>query len=85
LGIFGLPYQLSMLAIEANQAIFLRTFALAGGGGNAEREARLMVEEKLVAMTKAHAKLSRGASPEVVVQDLRKTVRANVRRLSKAI
>jgi hypothetical protein len=41
--------EISMLAFEAQQAIWLRGMKIAAGGPAAEREAKLMVKEKVTA------------------------------------
>lgn len=80
---FGVFYQLSMLAFESQQAIWLRTMRLSLGGPGAQREARRMVSEKVAAGQVATGKLLTGSSPEAVVQSYRRKVRKNVKRLSK--
>jgi hypothetical protein len=74
---------MSMLAAEAQQVIWLRAMKLALGGPGAEREAQRMVSEKVTAANKAAGKLMAGASANSVVRDYRRKVRANARRLSK--
>jgi len=80
---FKLFYDMSMLAFESQQAIWLRTLRLAQGGSRAEREAKLMISEKVVAAQNAAGKLMTGAAPGAVVRDYRRKVRSNVKRLSK--
>lgn len=77
-------FDLSMLALESQQAIWLRTMKLCAGGTAGNREARLMVDEKLLAGMQAASKLMGGAHPSSVVKAYRRKVRANVRRLSKS-
>lgn len=77
-------FDLSMLAYESQQAIWLRTIKLSTGGPAADREAKLMVDEKLSAAMQAAGKLIGGAHPSSVVKAYRRKVRANVRRLSKS-
>jgi hypothetical protein len=55
----------------------------AGGGVQAEREARRMVAEKSVAFTDAVVSLATGASIDKVVRRYRKIVRANKTRLTR--
>ena len=76
-------YNLAMLAAEAQQAFWLRVFRIAGGGRGAAIETNMMVPEKMEAATRATLRLMTGASPDSVVGDYRRKVRANIRRLSK--
>jgi len=80
---FGPWINLTMLAAESQQVIWLRLAKLGGGGAAAGTEASLMVSEKLAAATDAAGRLMMGASPDSVVRGYRRKVRANVRRLSK--
>lgn len=80
---FKLFYELSMLGLEAQQAIWLRGLKLASGGRAADVEAALMVTEKVKAAQSAAIKLATGTAPVGIVRGYRKKVRANVRRLSK--
>ena len=74
---------MSMLAAEAQQVIWLRTMKLALGGPGVHREVRRMVTEKVTAANKATGKLMAGSSANSVVQVYRRKVRSNARRLSK--
>jgi hypothetical protein len=74
---------LMMLAAEANGVIALRMMRLMKGGKNARREAELMVREKIDAAAKATASLMAGASGDKIVNEYRKRVAANAKRLSK--
>ena len=76
-------FDLAMLALESQQVIALRMLRLAAGGAGAQREARRMVSEKIVAAAGANARLMTGASPGSVVRSYRKKVRANARRLKR--
>jgi hypothetical protein len=80
---FRFWYGVASLAVESQQAIWLRLLKLNAGGPNARKEANLMVSEKTAAARNATRRLMLGASPNSVVQSYRKKVRANVRRLSK--
>lgn len=80
---FKLFLEMSMLAFEAQQAIWLRGMKLAAGGSAAEREAGLMVSEKVSAGQDAFFKAATGKAPLGIVRGYRRKVRANVRRLSK--
>lgn len=75
--------EMSMLAFESQQAIWLRSLKIAAGGPAAEREAKLMVKEKVVAAQTAAVKAATGAGPVGIARGYRRKVRANVRRLSK--
>ncbi len=72
----------TMLAFESCDVIRLRLTRLAAGGSSADREARLMVNEKVDAMFEATASLMAGASPASVVGRYREHVAANARRLA---
>ena len=76
-------FDLTMLAIESQQVIRLRTIKLARGGKRAHKEARLMVVEKVAAALQESGRLFMGARPSSVVKRVRKKVRANARRLSR--
>jgi hypothetical protein len=71
------------LAMEANEVIALRVMKLMQGGKRARREANLMVREKIDAAIKAGARLMTGASGEEIVQQYRRRVAANARRLGR--
>jgi hypothetical protein len=73
----------SMLAAESQQVVWLRLAKLAGGGQGARSEAGLMVSEKMMAASRAAGRLMGGASANSVVRDYRRKVRSNRRRLSK--
>lgn len=75
--------EMSMLAFESQQAIWLRSMKIAAGGPAAEREARLMVKEKVAAAQRAAVKAATGTGPVGIARGYRRKVRANVRRLSK--
>jgi hypothetical protein len=74
-------YNLAMLATESQQVFWLRMMKLGGGGASARNEAFLMVSEKLAAAGEAAGRLMMGASPNSVVIDYRRAVRANAERL----
>lgn len=76
-------FDMTMLGIEAQQVIWLRTMKLAMGGKRGEREAHRMIGEKLVAAAQASTKIAGGASPGTVAKGYRRKVRANLRRLSR--
>ncbi len=72
-----------MLAGEAQQVIWLRTMKLALGGAKAEREANLMVSEKISSAQVETLKLMMGGSLDATTKNVRRKVRANRKRLSK--
>ncbi len=72
-----------MLAGEAQQVIWLRTMKLALGGAKAEREAKLMVSEKIASAQIETLKLMMGGSLETTTKNVRRKVRANRKRLSR--
>jgi len=80
---FKIFYEMSMLAFEAQQAIWLRTVKLSQGGTAADSETKLMVTEKVAAAQQAAVKLVTGTTPISIVRGYRQKVRSNVRRLSK--
>ena len=73
-----------MLAVESNHVIGLRTMKLMRGGKRAQREAELMVREKIDAALDATARLMAGASGDAIVRRYRRRVAANAKRLTKA-
>lgn len=75
-------FEMSMLAFEAQQAMWLRALKLSVGGAAGDREAKLMVSEKVAAAQQATVKLMLGAAPATVIRGYRRKVRANIRRLS---
>ena len=72
-----------MLAVESNRVIGLRTMKLMRGGKRAQREAELMVHEKIDAALDATARLLAGASGDAIVRRYRRRVAANAKRLTK--
>jgi hypothetical protein len=72
----------TMLAFEACEVIRLRLSMFASAGAAAEREAHLMVNEKVDAMFEAGASLMAGATPAAIIGRYREHVAANARRLS---
>jgi hypothetical protein len=77
-------HSLMMLAVESNRVIGLRTMKLMRGGKRAQREAELMVREKIDAALDATARLMAGASGDAIVRRYRRRVAANAKRLTKA-
>lgn len=76
-------FEMTMLAFETQQAMWLRALKLSTGGAAGGREATLMVSEKVTAAQQAATKLILGAAPVTIIRGYRRKVRANVRRLSK--
>jgi uncharacterized lipoprotein NlpE involved in copper resistance len=74
----------AMLTMESMQVIHLRLAALATGDDNAQREAQLMVSEKVDAAIEAGASMMAGASTASIIDRYRQHVAANVKRLSVA-
>jgi hypothetical protein len=74
---------LMMLTVESQQVIWLRSMKLAAGGTKAEKEARLMVSEKMLMASLEGGRLLMGATSANVVKRYRSKVRANVKRLSR--
>jgi 2-iminoacetate synthase ThiH len=71
----------TMLAFEAFEVIRRRLTMFATPGEVADREAQLMVSEKIDAMFEAGANLMAGASAADVVDRYREHVAANAKRL----
>ncbi|KQK29124.1 hypothetical protein ARD30_20135 [Bosea thiooxidans] len=76
-------WEMSMLACESQQAIWLRGMKIAAGGAAAKREAELMVKEKVSAAQTAVLKAATGTGPVGIARGYRRKVQANVRRLSR--
>jgi hypothetical protein len=76
-------FNLMMLALESNGVIALRMMKLMRGGRSAQREAKLMVSEKVRAAIEASTNLAAGASGDEIVHRYRQHVAANAKRLSK--
>jgi hypothetical protein len=72
-----------MLGLESNRVIGLRMAKLMRGGKAAQREAQLMVGEKILAAAKAGKSLMAGASADKIVAQYRRKVAANAKRLSR--
>lgn len=79
----------SALYLESVSVFWLRSWQLMGGGKIAEREARLMVAEKIAANIEAASRLpytlplSSAAAASAALKPYRKRVKANHRRLSR--
>jgi len=83
--------QATKLAIESNQVIAMRLTKMAFGGPDVQKEAELMVSEKMDAMVKSSQMLMMGAlggshdmGAGKVMQHYRSKVRANRKRLGGA-
>jgi hypothetical protein len=72
-----------MLALESNRVVALRCMKLMQGGRKAQREAELMVREKIVAAMRAGGDLVAGASGDDIVRQYRRRVAANAKRLGR--
>lgn len=72
----------TMLAFEACEVIRLRLTMFAAADEDADREAQLMVSEKVEAMFEAGASLMAGASAADIIDRYREHVAANAKRLS---
>ena len=73
---------LMLLAAEANGVVALRMIKLMRGSRSAQREANLMVSEKIGAAFEAAASLAAGASGDELVHRYRQHVAKNAKRLS---
>jgi hypothetical protein len=74
----------AMLAFEACEVIHRRLAMFATADHDAQREANLMVSEKIDAMFEAGASMMAGATAESIIGRYREHVAANARRLSPA-
>ena len=74
----------AMLAMESCEVVSLRLAKFAGHDEDSEREASLMVSEKIFAAFEAGANWLAGASPAAIVARYREHVAANARRLSQS-
>jgi hypothetical protein len=72
-----------MLGLESGTVVGLRMLKLAGGGGDALNEMRLMIREKVDAAFESGANLMAGATAETVIDRYRQHVAANAARLSR--
>lgn len=72
----------TMLAIESCEVVRLRFEKFANRDDGAQREACLMVSEKIAAAFEATASLFAGAAPGVIIGRYREHVAANAKRLS---
>jgi hypothetical protein len=72
-----------MLGLESNRVIGLRIAKLMRGGKAAQREAQRMVSEKVLAAAKAGTSLMAGASGDKILEQYRRKVAANAKRLSR--
>jgi hypothetical protein len=79
----GFPwYASAMLAVEASEVVRLRLEKFAHRDDDCEREAMLMVTEKIFAAIEASASWLSGAAPGAIVDRYRERVAANAKRLS---
>jgi hypothetical protein len=79
---FGPWITVSLLALESSEVIGLRVAKLARGGVDAQNEAHLLVNEKIVAVFDSSMRLVCGATTSHVIDRFREQVAANVLRLS---
>lgn len=79
---FGPCIAVVMLALESSEVIGLRVAKLAQGGADAQNEAHLLVNEKVVAVFDVGMRLVCGATTSHVIDGFRKQVAANALRLS---
>jgi hypothetical protein len=71
-----------LLVLESSEVVGLRVMKLAGGGVDAQHEARLMVNEKIDAAVEVGARLLCGGTAINVINRFREHVAANAERLS---
>jgi hypothetical protein len=72
----------AMLAMESCEVVRLRLEKFAKHDNDAEREASLMVSEKIIAAFEAGTSWLSGAKPVAIIGRYREQVAANVKRLS---
>jgi hypothetical protein len=73
----------TLLALESNAVIALRTIKFASGDRDALREAELMITEKLEAATEATLSMFWGGTALAVIDSYRVRVAANTARLTR--
>ena len=73
----------TLLGLEAQSVIGLRLAQIAMGQGT-PTEAHLMMTEKMLAFMDAATTVATGGSAHVIVEDYRRRVQANARRLQTA-
>jgi hypothetical protein len=79
----GFPWFAStMLAIESSEVMRLRLAKFAHQDADAEREAVLMMSEKVAAAFEAAANWFAGATPAAIISRYREHVAANAKRLT---
>ncbi|MEO7567196.1 MAG: hypothetical protein ABIS49_11165 [Aestuariivirga sp.] len=69
--------------LEAQRVIALRIRKMAMGDFSAQKEAQLMVSEKVKASVEAATTGATGGSPQMVLRRYRTIMRANAKRLAK--
>ena len=79
---FGPWISVSLLALESSEVIGLRVAKLARGGVDAQNEAHLLMNEKIVAIFDTSLRLVCGATASHMIDRFREQVAANVLRLS---
>jgi hypothetical protein len=70
-----------MLAVEASEVVRQRLEKFANGDDDCEREAALMVTEKIFAAIEASASWLAGAAPSAIIGRYREHVADNAKRL----
>ncbi|PBB16547.1 hypothetical protein CK219_28710 [Mesorhizobium sp. WSM4313] len=81
---FNLWVDLSLSILEAQQVIWLRGMRIASGGRAAEREAKLMVSEKIEAAGRSITMLATGAPADKLVSYYGGKIRSNRKRLLRS-
>ncbi len=76
-------YNLTMLSLESQRVVHLRTMKLAMGGSEAQKEVQQMITEKIFASLRAAETFLNGGSTNLIVTQYRSRVRSNSRRLSR--
>ncbi|MBZ9817607.1 hypothetical protein [Mesorhizobium sp. CA7] len=81
---FNLWVDLSLSILEAQQVIWLRGMRIASGGKAAEREAKLMISEKIEAAGRSIMMLAVGAPADKFVSYYGGKIRSNRKRLLRS-
>ena len=71
-----------LLGLESSEVVGLRVAKLARGGVHAQREADLLVNEKIIAVFDVGIRVLCGATSGQVIHRFRELVAANAKRLS---
>jgi inosine-uridine nucleoside N-ribohydrolase len=82
LSLFASGVECALMTLEASNVIAMRFQMIAKGDSQGQREAELMVSEKLKAFAQAQTDMMSGVSNLVIRDNLRTIIRANEIRLN---